>query len=371
VGTISARRRKDGSISYTAQIRLKWTGVVIHNEAETFDRKALATEWLRRREAELDISRARGELLGARHTLGEVITWYRKEVGETAAWGRTKEADLKRLQGYPIAKRQVHALTVADYLQHALERREEGAGPATIGNDFIWFTQVLRSARPSLGFYANLELINDARHELRARKLLQRPRHRDRRLAPAEEQTLLAHFGKRDGRAELPMVDIMLFALASTRRQEEICRLKRVDLDKAKGIAWLDDVKHPRQKIGNRRAFRMLPDAWAIVDRQTTAGDDDREFPFNHKSVSSAFTRACKILGIEGLHFHDLRHEATSRLFEAGYAIQEVAQFTLHDSWATLQRYTHLRPEHVKERTPAADLLADQRDVVTAAVPAT
>lgn len=355
MGTISARRRKDGSIGYTAQIRLKRAGVVIHNEAETFDRKALATEWLRRRETELDISRARGELLGVRHTLGEVIAWYRKEIGATAAWGRTKEADLKRLEGYAIARRHVHTLTVADYLQHASERREEGAGPATIGNDFIWFTQVLRSARPSLGVYANLELINDARHELRARKMLQRPRRRERRLAAGEEQRLLEYFAKRDGRSELPMVDIVLYALASTRRQEEICRLKRSDLDRDKGIAWLDDVKHPRRKTGNRRSFRMLPNAWAIVDRQPAVADDDRVFPFNHRSVSSAFTRACKLLGIEDLHFHDLRHEATSRLFEAGYAIQEVAQFTLHDSWATLQRYTHLKPEHIKERTPAAD----------------
>jgi integrase len=360
VGTITARRRKDGSIGYTAQIRLKRAGVVIHNEAETFDRKALAAEWMRRRESELDISRARGELVGVKHTLKEVIVWYRREVGKTAAWGRTKEADLKRLENYPIAARQVHALTVADYLQHASDRRAEGAGPATIGNDLIWFVQVLRSARPSLGIYANLDIINDARHELRARKLLQRPRSRARRLTPAEEKLLLAHFGKRDGRAELPMVDIMLYALASTRRQEEICRLKRPDLDKAKGIAWLDDVKHPRQKIGNRRAFRMLPDAWAIVERQPEVAGDDRVFPYNHRSVSSAFTRACKLLGIEDLHFHDLRHEATSRLFEAGYAIQEVAQFTLHDSWATLQRYTHLRPEHVKDRSVAADPLTGQ-----------
>jgi site-specific recombinase XerD len=45
-----------------------------------------------------------------------------------------------------------------------------------------------------------------------------------------------------------------------------------------------------------------------------------------------------------------LRHEATSRLFEKGYSIQEVAQFTLHESWATLRRYTHLHPENIIER---------------------
>ncbi|WP_033398000.1 tyrosine-type recombinase/integrase, partial [Arenimonas oryziterrae] len=73
-------------------------------------------------------------------------------------------------------------------------------------------------------------------------------------------------------------------------------------------------------------------------------------FPFNPKSVSAAFTRATRYLGIADLHFHDLRHEATSRLFERGYSIQEVAQFTLHESWETLRRYTHLKPEDVPQR---------------------
>jgi hypothetical protein len=50
------------------------------------------------------------------------------------------------------------------------------------------------------------------------------------------------------------------------------------------------------------------------------------------------------------LRFHDLLHEATSRLFERGYSIQKVQQFTLHESWAMLSRYTHLRPEDVPDR---------------------
>ena len=54
----------------------------------------------------------------------------------------------------------------------------------------------------------------------------------------------------------------------------------------------------------------------------------------------------------EGSALHDLRHEATSRLFERGYDIPEVAQFTLHESWTTLKRYTHFRPEQVEERAP-------------------
>ncbi|MDP1698756.1 MAG: tyrosine-type recombinase/integrase [Xanthomonadaceae bacterium] len=51
-------------------------------------------------------------------------------------------------------------------------------------------------------------------------------------------------------------------------------------------------------------------------------------FPYNSKSIGAAFTRAVRLLGLSDLHFHDLRHEATSRLFETGFDIPEVAHFT-------------------------------------------
>ena len=155
-----------------------------------------------------------------------------------------------------------------------------------------------------------------------------------------------------DGRRGMPAGDLMRFALLTARRQEEITRLRWRDLEPDRGIAWLDDVKHPTRKKGNRRAFRMLSEAWAIIDRQPRPAElgDECVFPFEPKALVAAVPRAVHLLGIPDLHFHDLRHEATSRLFERGYSIQEVAQFTLHESWATLKRYTHLRPEDVPER---------------------
>ena len=53
--------------------------------------------------------------------------------------------------------------------------------------------------------------------------------------------------------------------------------------------------------------------------------------------------KACAAEGLEGLRFHDLRHEATSRLFEKGLSIMEVASITGHKSLAMLNRYTHLQ----------------------------
>jgi integrase len=71
--------------------------------------------------------------------------------------------------------------------------------------------------------------------------------------------------------------------------------------------------------------------------------DEQRIFPYSTDAISAAFTRACKILGIEDLRFHDLRHEGISRLFEMGRTIPQVAAVSGHRSWTSLKRYTHIR----------------------------
>ncbi|MGH8152938.1 MAG: tyrosine-type recombinase/integrase [Rhodanobacteraceae bacterium] len=338
-----ATYRKRGK-RWQAMVRRKGFAEV----AKSFPTLGAARTWAERTERDQAERTASGITDDDLMTVRACIEWYTHPDRENDPWGRTKTADLHRLLGYEIAGRIAAELKAADYIRHIEQRRKMGAGPATAGNDLIWMRQVLRSVRAGKGVKAiNLVELDDATADLRRRKLIQKSRLRDRRLSADEEKTLLEHFAKRGG--EIPMVDIALFALATSRRQEEITRLRWRDLDKDKGIAWLDDVKHPRHKVGNRRAFRVLPEAWKLIERQPKVAPE--VFPCNPKSIGSAFTNACHFLGIKGLHFHDLRHEATSRLFERGYSIQEVAQFTLHESWATLKRYTHLRPEDVKERS--------------------
>lgn len=355
MGTITARRRADGSTGYTAQIRLKHEGRIIHSEAETFSTRTLAKEWLARREAALEGQRARGEPPGKRMTLGQLVSWYEGRERPDQPWGRSKRADLARLKTGDLRDRKVEELGRRDFIAYIEARRASGAGPATAGNDIIWLRSVLKAAAAVLGAPMPLTALDEAAEYLRSARVVAKSRSRDRRLTAEEEMQILDHLAKRDRRGEIPMVDIVRFALLTTRRQEEITRLQWADLNRVKGTAVIRDAKHPRQKMGNHRTFRMPAGAWEIIDRQprVTLGDgteDPRVFPFNPKSIGAAFTRAVQILGIDDLHFHDLRHEATSRLFERGYSIQEVAQFSLHESWATLKRYTHLKPEDVPER---------------------
>jgi integrase len=85
--------------------------------------------------------------------------------------------------------------------------------------------------------------------------------------------------------------------------------------------------------------------------RQFGGRYEGRIYPFCEGTVSQAFTKACRYCGIEDLVFHDLRHEAISRLFEAGYSIPEVALVSGHKSWKHLQRYTQIRPQSLHRST--------------------
>ena len=76
--------------------------------------------------------------------------------------------------------------------------------------------------------------------------------------------------------------------------------------------------------------------------------------------MSQAFERACEPhrANISGLRFHDLRHEATSRLFEKGLNVMEVAAITGHKTLDMLKRYTHLRAEDLAKKLGYSRLLA-------------
>jgi integrase len=100
-------------------------------------------------------------------------------------------------------------------------------------------------------------------------------------------------------------------------------------------------MKHPGQKIGNDTWVDLPEEAIRVIEsmRQTKPAI----FPYSPDAITANFTRACRLLGIDDLHFHDLRHEGISRLFEMGWNIPQVAAVSGHRSWVSLKRYTHIR----------------------------
>jgi integrase len=80
-------------------------------------------------------------------------------------------------------------------------------------------------------------------------------------------------------------------------------------------------------------------------------GRDGKRRPYYFKA---AWQRIKTSLGLDDLHFHDLRHEAVSRFVEARFTDQEVSAISGHRSMQMLKRYTHLRAENLVPLIDAA-----------------
>ena len=161
-----------------------------------------------------------------------------------------------------------------------------------------------------------------ARLALKRLGLVGKGRERDRRPTEEELTRLIGYFDA-NPRQTIPMGRIIRFAVATAMRQEEIFRVTWGDYTARTKMLTIRDRKDPREKVGNDQRIPLLKvsgyDPVEIIGAQgpIPSNPDLRIFPFNHRSAGSAFTRACKELGIVDLHFHDLRHEGTSRLFES------------------------------------------------------
>jgi hypothetical protein len=130
---------------------------------------------------------------------------------------------------------------------------------------------------------------------------------RERRPTLDELDLLLDYFQSRFKvhPESIPMHMITAFAIFSTRRQEEICRIVRPDLDAGGSRVMVRDMKNPGEMIGND-VWCDLP-APALQLLQAMPKTAPEFFPYNHRSVSARFTRACKVLGIEDLHCRNAR----------------------------------------------------------------
>jgi integrase len=336
MGTIIGRTRKDGSKAFSAQIVIKKDGVIVHREAETFDRKQAANAWIVKREAEL--KRPDGLERKEDPTLTAVIDRYIKEsrnpvLGSKAQMlNAIKNSDLGETKGSEIT---------ANTLVSFARELTKNVAPQTCGNYFSSLSNIFTVARPAWSYPLSRQEFDDALVVIKKLGLSRKANERTRRPTLEELDRLMEHFGRvLDHRpASMPMQKVVAFALFSTRRQEEITLLRWEDLDGDRIL--VREMKHPGDKKGNNVYCEMPPEALAIITAMPRVKPEI--FPYSTDAISAAFTRACKILGIEDLRFHDLRHEGISRLFEMGRTIPQVAAVSGHRSWTSLKRYTHIR----------------------------
>ncbi len=332
MGTIIGRTRKDGSKAFTAQIVIKKGGAIVHREAQTFDRKQAANAWVVKREEEL--KRPGGLDHKEDPKLSAVIDRYLAETNKATA--RTKAQVLRTIKNSDLAEMKCSEITSQSLVSFARELNED-MQPQTCGNYFSHLSDIFTVAMPAWSYPLSRQEFDNAKVVMKSLGLIGKGKERSRRPTLEELEQIMNHFGRvqLDRPSSAPMQKVIAFAIFSTRRMEEITLMRWDDLDTDRIL--IRDMKDPENKIGNNVYCELPPEALAIIKSMPRA--QARIFPYSTDAIGAAFTRACQFLGIKDLHFHDLRHEGISRLFEMGRTIPQAAAVSGHRSWTSLKRY--------------------------------
>ena len=128
MGSITTRKRKDGSHSYRARVRVMREGTVYH-ETKTFDRRPAATTWIKKREKELAKPGALEELNVSDPPLSKAIERYTEEAVKKI--GRTKAQFLRTIATYPIADLPCSTIKSKDIIEFLQSLPGQ---PQTVGN---------------------------------------------------------------------------------------------------------------------------------------------------------------------------------------------------------------------------------------------
>ena len=361
MGTISQRNLKDGTIRYRAEIRINRQGT-IYKESKTFATMRTASNWLKKREAEIqdnpDI--LNGKDKGGKFTIGQLISRYLEEVGDQ--YSITTIRSLRVLLKLPISNVYAEKLSAIHITEHVKSRKigfpKLGLNPitpSTILNELQHLKSVLNHARLLWGVSIKYMEISDALLQLRKTRQITKGNTRDRLYERSELEILLKFFTNtwNRGRSVYPMHLLILFAIFSCRRQAEITRLELADYDREHKVFKVRDLKNPNGSKGNHKEFIVSEQLEKLIELALSPKYRNRMilaecnskylFPLRAGSIATEFSETCELLGIEDLRFHDLRHEGATRLAEQGMTIPQMQQYTLHNTWSSLQRYVSVK----------------------------
>lgn len=128
-------------------------------------------------------------------------------------------------------------------------------------------------------------------------------------------------------------------------RQGELLKARREHYKKANRYILL-----PQTKNGESRAVPLSTRAIEILDSLPTHASG-RMVPMEKQTLYSVFKAAVNRAGIENFTWHDLRHEALSRLAETGkLSLLELASVSGHKTLQMLKKYTHMHAEQLAHK---------------------
>ena len=343
MATFRKRPGPDGGTAWQAQI----IRVGYPPQYRTFDSKAAASQWARDIESEMErgvfVSRAEAEAT----SLSEALERYEEEISpRKKITTATRERDrIRALANSYLGPRPLASIRGKDIADLVRDMESSGLGANTTRLYLALLSHLFNVARTAWGMESlsnPVDIVKGQRPKL--------PAGRTRRLVGDEQARLLAaaeNYGRKaPRRGGVHIAGIITWAIETAMRRGEIAAMRWEHLNIEERAFLL-----PETKNGTPREVPLSKVALAVLD-DLPRRIDGRVWGVQPNTISQAFEAVCKAACIEGLTLHDLRHEATSRLFEKGLGDMQVAAITGHKTMQMVKRYTHLR---AKDLAPLLD----------------
>jgi integrase len=326
MATFIKNTHKTGKVTWKCKVRRNG----YPTRTATFETKADAEVWARKAEHEMDRSEAPINRSADQITLADILTRYRDEVCPTHRGGVHEIGRINIFLRHPASRLVMSKVTPA-VMAAWRDERMKTVSAGSILREMSLIRCAIKCARNDWG----LEIRECPLARISKPK---NPPARDRRVTPEEEKTLYEGCKRSRNPYLRPSIE---FAIHTAMRQGEIVGLLWRNVDLEKRIVKIEMTKNGKPRVVplSTRAVEIL---------RGLPQDTERVFEgFSTYSVKHAFVRLTERLKMEDLHFHDLRHEAISRLVERGLNLMEVAAISGHATLNMLKRYTHLKAEDI------------------------
>ncbi|MEI7612743.1 MAG: site-specific integrase [Betaproteobacteria bacterium] len=337
----SIKQRESGF--WQAKIRRKGWPL----QSRTFEQKAEAEKWARAIEHDMDTGVFQSASDAERTTLSDLIKRFEKEFAphhyrvredKKEAWRFQCARLSESLGAYSLAA--IDQKIIAKFRDDRLNGgKRKAVSESTVRKELHLLSKVLSFAETECGI--NLPRGNPV-DKIRKPK---EGKGRDRRLTDKEWGKLEVQCRKSRNRHLLPAFTL---AVESAMRQGELLSLRWEDVDFKNRFALLSDP----EKIKNEepRAVPLSSRAIEVLTRLPRS-IDGVVFNVERMTLYHAFIAACKRAGVTNYTWHDLRHEAMSRLAERGdFSVLELAAVSGHKTLQMLKKYTHLQATKLAEK---------------------
>lgn len=309
------------------QVRIAAKG--FPSETKTFNTKTEAQKWAREIESSMDRGSYQDFSQANDLLFSDVLQRYLEEVTPTKRGAQRESESIRFMRRHKMASYSMSKLTPAVIGRYRDERLKT-VSAGTIIREICIISSIITHARKEWG----LPIANPCAS---VRKPAM-PQGRNRLLSKDEEAMLLFELKPVYRRSPL-MVPIVLLALETAMRRGEILALRWENVDLKSQTALL-----PMTKNGTTRIVPLSKKAVSILEG-LQRGQGGVVFPISYMTLNNCFVHARQRAGIKNLHFHDLRHTATTRLAEKLPNLIELAAVTGHQTIQMLKRYYHPKAE--------------------------